>query len=122
MMLGAVTYNVLKDWDIETLIQKLEATGFEAVELRTGHQHGVVLWMEVHGQTTKNPPVSAAILREAKHENVGACWNSNPTDVVNGSVKASFDLLRPFLRNCYINELSNQYLSKDPYPYRELFA
>ena len=77
--------------------------------------------MEVHGTTTQNPPISAAILREAKHENVGACWNSNPTDVVNGSVKPSFDLLRPFIKNCHINELSNEY-AKDRYPYRELFA
>jgi len=41
MRLGAVTYNVLKDWDVETIIKNLEAAGFEAVELRTGHKHGV---------------------------------------------------------------------------------
>ena len=41
MQLGAVTYNVLKDMDLETLIKTLEATGFEAVELRTTHKHGV---------------------------------------------------------------------------------
>jgi len=39
--LGCVTYNVLKDWDLETIIRNLEAAGFEAVELRTGHKHGV---------------------------------------------------------------------------------
>src|SRR5512140_1516700 len=41
MKLGAVTYNVLKDWDVETIIKNLEAAGFEGVELRTGHKHGV---------------------------------------------------------------------------------
>src|SRR5690349_19548918 len=41
MHLGAVTYNVLKDWDVETIIKNLEAAGFEAVELRTQHKHGV---------------------------------------------------------------------------------
>src|SRR6478735_6834842 len=41
MLLGAVTYNVLKDWDLETIIRQLEAARFEAVELRTGHKHGV---------------------------------------------------------------------------------
>jgi sugar phosphate isomerase/epimerase len=41
MRLGAVTYNVLKDWDLETIITKLEAAGFEAVELRTEHKHGI---------------------------------------------------------------------------------
>ena len=61
--------------------------------------------MEVHGRDTQNPPVAAAIMKAANHQNVGACWNSNPTDVVNGSVKPSFDLLRPWIRNCHINEL-----------------
>ena len=41
MRLGLVTYNVARDWDIETIIEKLEATRFEAVELRTTHKHGV---------------------------------------------------------------------------------
>lgn len=39
--LGAVTYNVLKDYDLETVITMLEAARFEGVELRTGHKHGV---------------------------------------------------------------------------------
>src|SRR5260370_31367178 len=41
MLLGAVTYDVLKDWDLETIIKNLEAFGYEAVELRTGHKHAV---------------------------------------------------------------------------------
>jgi sugar phosphate isomerase/epimerase len=41
MHLGAVTYNVLKDWDLEKIITTLQDTGFEAVELRTEHKHGV---------------------------------------------------------------------------------
>src|SRR6185295_7109229 len=39
--LGCVTYNLLKDWDLETIIKKLEEAGFEAVELRTGHAHKI---------------------------------------------------------------------------------
>jgi len=214
MMLGAVTYNVLKDWDLETIIKNLEAAGYEAVELRTGHKHGVEpslsaaerervaerfansrvrllsfgstcefhspdpaerrrqidigkrwvdlahdtgawgvkvrpnglpkevpvqttianiaaalrelgnygqgkgieIWMEVHGPETQAPPVSAAIMRATAHDNVGVCWNSNPTDVVNGSVKDSFELLKKYIRNCHIVELSSGY------PYRELFT
>jgi sugar phosphate isomerase/epimerase len=38
--LGLVTYNLAKDWDIPTIIKNCEATGFEAVELRTTHKHG----------------------------------------------------------------------------------
>ncbi len=214
MLLGAVTYNVLKDWDLETIITKLEPLGFEAVELRTTHKHGVEpslskaerervrerfarskvrllsfgttcefhspdpavraqqvatgkefvdlahdtgawgikvrpnglpkevpeqttianigaalrelgdygarmgveIWLEVHGRDTQNPPVCAAIMRAANHPQVGLCWNSNPTDVVNGSVRQSFDLLRRWIRNVHITELASAY------PYRELFA
>ena len=215
MLLGAVTYNVLKDQDVETIIRWLEAAGFEAVELRTEHKHGVEptlaeaerervrarfanskvrllsfgstcefhspdeavrrknveqgkrwielahdtgawgvkvrpngfpqgvpeqvtigriaeclrelgdygagrgveIWMEVHGRGTQNPPVSAAIMKATKHDAVGVCWNSNPTDIVNGSIKPGFQLLRPWIRNVHINELAN-----DSYPWRELFT
>ncbi len=41
MRLGSVTYNIAKDWDIATIIKNFEATGFEGVELRTTHAHGV---------------------------------------------------------------------------------
>jgi len=214
MQLGAVTYNVLKDWDLDTIIKNLQAAGYAAVELRTGHKHGVEptlnpaerekvkqrfqaskvrllsfgstcefhspdpevrkkniaeakefisrahdtgaravkvrpnglpkelppettiknigaalrelgefgegwgveIWMEVHGRETQVPPVAAAIMRATKHNMVGLCWNSNPTDVINGSVKQSFELLRPWIKNCHINELTSGY------PYREFFA
>jgi hypothetical protein len=36
--------------------------------------------------------------------------------VVNGSVKPSFDLLRPWLKSCHITELASNY------PYKELFG
>ncbi len=39
--LGLVTYELAKDWDIETIIKNCEATGFAGVELRTTHRHGV---------------------------------------------------------------------------------
>ena len=39
--LGSVTYNLFQNADLETIIKTLEAVGFEAVELRTGHKHGV---------------------------------------------------------------------------------
>ena len=213
-MLGAVTYNILKDWDVEKIISELEASGFQAVELRTSHKHGVEpsltaeqrkqvaarfqrskvrllsygstaefhspdpavrkqhvedakkfielahdtgawgvkvrpngiakelgpektiqviadslkevgdyggrmgveIWVEVHGRETQNPPIAAAIMKATRHEQVGLCWNSNPTDLVNGSIKPSFQLLRPWIKNVHINELAG------PYPYRELFA
>src|SRR5713226_5920270 len=39
--LGLVTYELAKDWDIDTIIKNCEAAGFEGVELRTTHKHGV---------------------------------------------------------------------------------
>ena len=41
LKLGTVTYNIAKDWDVPTLIANLTEAGFEAVELRTTHKHGV---------------------------------------------------------------------------------
>ena len=41
LRLGTVTYNIAKDWDIPSLIRHLTETGYEAVELRTTHKHGV---------------------------------------------------------------------------------
>lgn len=41
MKLGLVTYQWGKDWDLPTLIANCEKSGFEAVELRTQHAHGV---------------------------------------------------------------------------------
>lgn len=215
MKLGAVTYNVLKDWDLETIIRNLESSGFEAVELRTQQKHGVEpsigvearlkvkerfarskirllsfgstaefespdpavrrrnvedakgfvdlardtgalgvkvrpngfpagipheqtiqnialclkelgdyaqvrgieIWLEVHGPETQNPRVCAAIMRATEHKSVGLCWNSNPTDLVQGSVRVNFELLRPWIRNVHINELADE-----RYPWRELFT
>ncbi|HWQ52897.1 MAG TPA: sugar phosphate isomerase/epimerase family protein [Bryobacteraceae bacterium] len=213
MQLGAVTYNVLKDMDVETIIKTLEAAGFAAVELRTEHKHGVEpsmgpeerqkvkarfaaskvrllsfgstcefhspdpavrrkqietgkqfvdlahdtgawgvkvrpnafpkevsrettihnigtslrelgeyakgrgveIWLEVHGRETAEPTACAAMMKAANHPNVGLCWNSNPQDVVDGSVKQNFELLRPWIKHVHINELISGY------PYRELF-
>ena len=41
MKLGVVTYMWGADWDLPTLIKNCEATGFEGVELRSTHKHGV---------------------------------------------------------------------------------
>lgn len=213
--LGLVTYNLAKDWDIPTIIKNCEATGFEAVELRTTHKHGVEpalskeqrvevknrfagtkvrllslgstcefhspdqaavrknideckrfielahdigalgvkvrpngipkevpeektiaqigaalrecgdfakgagieVWVEVHGRDSSQPSRIARMMKAADHSQVGICWNSNPEDVTEGSVKQNFALLKPWLRNAHINELW-----KPEYPWRELFG
>lgn len=41
LKVGVVTYNIAKDWDLDTIIRNLSAASIEAVELRTTHAHGV---------------------------------------------------------------------------------
>lgn len=41
MQLGLVTYMWGAEWDLRTLIENCEETGFAGVELRSGHKHGV---------------------------------------------------------------------------------
>ena len=43
--------------------------------------HGQVLRLEVHGSGTAFPPHIRTILDTANHPNVGACWNSNASDL-----------------------------------------
>lgn len=217
MKLGIVTFNIAKDWSVPTIIEKCKTLGFDGVELRTTHahgvepslgkgkrdairkqfetsgvrlwglgsvcefhsddasvvkkniedckdfvtlardvgakgvkvrpnglqvakgipeeqtleqigralrecgefasEHGVEIWVEVHGHDTQHPPRMRKILDICGHPSVGICWNSNPTDVKNGSVKEYFDLLAPYLKSCHINELW-----KPDYPWRELFS
>jgi len=215
MKLGLVTYNLAKDWDVPTIIEKCRATGFEGVELRTTHAHGVEptlsvekrrevkrrfadsglvlwglgttcefhapdeavvrrnietcrafvqlaadvgargvkvrpnalpdgvpvertleqigralrecgqiaadqgveIWLEVHGRGTSHPPHIRTIMEHCGHPQVGVCWNSNLTDVKDGSLKEYFGLLRDWIRSVHINELY-----REEYPWRELFT
>jgi sugar phosphate isomerase/epimerase len=39
--IGIMTYNIAKEWDIETIIKNCTETGYQSVELRTTHAHGV---------------------------------------------------------------------------------
>ena len=41
LRIGLMTYNLAKDWDIDTIIKNCKETAFEHVELRTTHAHGV---------------------------------------------------------------------------------
>jgi sugar phosphate isomerase/epimerase len=77
---------------------------------------GVEVWLEVHGGGTSLPENIRAIMDHCGHKAVGVCWNSNVSDVKNGSVKESFDLLKKDIRSAHITDL------KSKYPYRELFA
>jgi sugar phosphate isomerase/epimerase len=97
--------------------QTLEQIGKSLVECgKMAADHGVEIWVEVHGSGTQEPANMRTIMDHCGHKSVGINWNSNPTDVKNGSVKEAFDLLKPQLMSCHINTLTSGY------PYRELFA
>ncbi len=78
-------------------------------------EHGVEIWVEVHGDGTSRPEHCATLMRQCGHDSVGLTWNSNGTDIVDGSIVSSFKLLRPYIRCCHINDLWGSY------PYRVLF-
>ena len=213
--LGIVTYNIAKDWDLATILSRLEKLGYEGVELRTSHAHKVEVNLtkaqrdEVRkrfedsavqlaglGSAFEYQAADPAVVRKniegtkeyvrlahdigspgvkvrpngiprgadldatlrqigralheigedadrlrhrdprrgprrrhagaeelrqdpqyADHPNVYACWNSNPTDVENGSVKATFALVASRIREVHLRDLTD-----DTYPWRELFA
>mgnify|MGYP006422183313 FL=1 len=209
MQLGIVTYSIGKDWDLDTLIANCEETGFDGVELRTTHAHGVEvelsaaertavrkrfgdskveivglgsafeydaidpeelkqhiegtkeyirlahdlgvsgikvrpnkihvdegveiettleqigvslaecgefardlgvqIRLEVHGRTTSDPVNIRKIMDYADHDNVFVCWNSNMTDLVDGSIDGNFASLQEYIRLVHITELWNEY-------------
>lgn len=80
---------------------------------------GVEIWVEVHGGGTQEPKHMRTIMEQCGHKSVGLTWNSNQADVTDGSVRASFDLLKPWLKSCHINDLYKD--AQGVYPYRELF-
>jgi sugar phosphate isomerase/epimerase len=215
LRLGTITYNIAKDWDLPTLLKRLEALKYEGVELRTSHAHkvevdltsaqrgevkkrfddspvelagmgsafeyqatdpavvrkniegtreyvrlahdlgapgvkvrpnglprgadldatlrqigralhevgedaagfGVEIRLEVHGAVTQEVPNIAKIMAYADHPNVFVCWNSNPTDVRNGSIRENFALVAPKIREVHLRDLYDE-----QYPWRDLFA
>ncbi len=79
--------------------------------------HGVEIWLEVHGQGTSLPANVRATMDACRHPAVGVCWNSNMTDRgQDGSIRTSFELLRSFIWSCHITDLDSSY------PWNELFA
>lgn len=214
LKLGTVTYNIAKDWDVPSLIRNLTEAGFDAVELRTTHRHGVEIalspaaraevrarfadspvtigglgttceyhspdpavlrrnidetreWitlahdvgspsvkvrpnalpasvpedrtleqigralaecgafardhgvtiqLEVHGEGTSRVPRIRRILDHGgNHPGVKVCWNSNPTDLLDGGFDANFRLVRDQIGQVHMRDLF-----VEEYPWRSL--
>ncbi|MFM7149134.1 MAG: sugar phosphate isomerase/epimerase family protein [Gemmataceae bacterium] len=80
---------------------------------------GIEIWVEVHGRGTSHPPHMKTIMEHCDLPNVGVTWNSNETDLKNGSISDYFRLLSPWIKSCHINDLYRS--QPKSYPYRELF-
>ena len=215
MRLGLVTYNLAKDWTIDTIIKNCEQAKFEGVELRTSHahgvevslspaqradvrkrfqdspvelmglgsafdyhtpdqaklrqdiaatkeyillakdvgasgvkvrpnglpkevpvektleqigrslreigqfgqEHGIQIRLEVHGSGTSLVPNIKSILDFASHPNVGACWNSNQSDLEGAGFEANFALMKDRIFSVHLRDL---YLEE--YPFRKLLT
>jgi sugar phosphate isomerase/epimerase len=108
---NALPAEVPKEKTIEQIGRSLGELG------EFGRPYGVSIRLEVHGAETSLLPNIKAILDAANHPNVGACWNSNPTDLAGAGFEGNFDLVRGRIMAVHINELHNE-----EYPYRRLFA
>jgi sugar phosphate isomerase/epimerase len=213
MRLGLVTYDLAKDWNVETIIRNCEATKFEGVELRTTHahgvevslskaqraevkkrfqdskvelmglgsifdyhtpdaaklrkdieatkeyimlaqevgasgikvrpnavpkgvpkaktleqigrslrevgefgaQHGLQIRLEVHGSETALVPNIKTMLDVANHANVGACWNSNDSDLAGDGFDHNFNLIKDKIMAVHMRDLF-----LENYPFRKL--
>ena len=79
--------------------------------------YGQEIRLEVHGRGTNSPAVIRKIMEAADHPRVRVCWNSNPGETINGSLKPHFELLKTYLGHVvHIHDLYDK-----AYPYRELF-
>jgi sugar phosphate isomerase/epimerase len=78
---------------------------------------GVEIRVEVHGSVTSDLNNFAKFLAYADHPNVYACWNSNQTDVRDGSIKETFALVAPKIHEVHLRDLTDS-----TYPWRDLFS
>jgi sugar phosphate isomerase/epimerase len=104
-----------KGEDPAQVIDRIAAALREVAEDAQGY--GVEIRVEVHGSGTQEWPAFARIIQAANHPNVCVCWNSNPADVKNGTIKPAFDSVKNQIRLVHLRDLYDE-----AYPWRELFA
>jgi Xylose isomerase-like TIM barrel len=80
--------------------------------------YGMEIRLEVHGKGSSELPVIKQIMDVADHPSVRVCWNSNLGEVVGGSIRSNFELVKDKLGGtAHIQELYDT-----RYPWRELFG
>jgi sugar phosphate isomerase/epimerase len=79
--------------------------------------HGQVIRLEVHGSGTAQVPYVKKIMDVADHKSVGACWNSNQSDLDGEGFDKNFDLLKDKIFEVHMRDI---YLEE--YPWRKLLT
>ncbi len=80
----------------------------------------IKIWLEVHGPGTSDPKHIKTIMDIADHPQVYVCWNCNRTDVVDGSIRENFQLLRDRIDLVHAHDLFDEYYGN--YPFGELIC
>jgi sugar phosphate isomerase/epimerase len=79
---------------------------------------GVKIQLEVHGAETQRIPRIRKILDYGgNHRAVRVCWNSNPTDLLDGGFEANFRLLKDQIGQVHMRDLFIE-----EYPWRALIT
>lgn len=75
LRLGLMTYNLARDWDLDTVIKNCTETGFEHVELRTTHAHGVEVSLSKPERATVRQRFEQAGLKLSLASGFAYHWN-----------------------------------------------
>jgi sugar phosphate isomerase/epimerase len=71
--------------------------------------------LEMHNDFN-DPDLALTAVQTADHPRVALVYNSDPRDLVDGSLQATYERVRPWIRHVHLHELGNGF------PYQELFA
>lgn len=77
--------------------------------------HGQQIRLEVHGSGTSLVSNIKTILDVADHPQVGACWNSNQTDLQGAGFDANFNLIKKKIFTVHMRDLF-----LEEYPFRKM--
>lgn len=102
-----------KEVPVEKTLAQIGAALRELGEFGAGF--GQQIRLEIHGPGTSLVPHIRTILDAANHPNVGACWNSNQTDLDGAGFDANFDLVKDRIFSVHLRDLF-----LEEYPFRKL--
>jgi sugar phosphate isomerase/epimerase len=103
---------VPEEQTLEQIGKALRECGVAAAE------QGVKIQLEVHGaETARLPRIRKILDYGGNHPGVRVCWNSNPTDLLDGGFEPAFNLVKAQIGQVHMRDLF-----VEDYPWRELFA